>query len=213
MAEKFQYFNGVKFTRDEKTGYYLNSTLRMRMHRYVWEFYNGPIPDGYDIHHIDHDKGNNCIENLVMLKASIHRAMHTYEMVHSDEQKTKSHLEHIRPLASAWHASEDGREWHRRHYAECAERLHTPKNFVCIQCGKEFVSVQTGSKFCSNACKSAWRRDLGVDDVERVCTVCGKTYSVSKYRKTRTCSRSCAMKLRHSLMSGGRYEQSQKVAL
>ena len=43
MSEKYQYFNGLKFTRDDKTGYYLNSTIRKRMHRYVWEFYNGQI--------------------------------------------------------------------------------------------------------------------------------------------------------------------------
>lgn len=34
---KYQEYNGVIFCRDEKTGYYLNSTLRVRMHRYVWE--------------------------------------------------------------------------------------------------------------------------------------------------------------------------------
>ena len=59
MSSKYQYFNGLKFTRDDKTGYYLNSTIEKRMHRYVWEFYNGPIPKGYDIHHKDEDKANN----------------------------------------------------------------------------------------------------------------------------------------------------------
>ena len=43
--EKYQYYNGLKFTRDEKTGYYLNATNRIRMHRYVWECINGPIPE------------------------------------------------------------------------------------------------------------------------------------------------------------------------
>ena len=56
---KFAYFNGLKFTRDDKTGYYLNSTIRKRLHRCVWEYYNGEIPKGYHIHHKDNDKSNN----------------------------------------------------------------------------------------------------------------------------------------------------------
>lgn len=203
MAEKFQYFNGVKFTRDEDTGYYLNSTLRIRMHRYVWEFYNGPIPTGHDIHHIDHDKGNNSIDNLEMLTISEHRAMHAYETVHVDEERTREHLNGIRPLASAWHASENGIEWHKAHYSMMADKLHAPKEYSCLQCGKKFVSTQTESKFCSNACKSAWRRATGVDDVERICRVCGRPYSINKYQKTKTCGKECARKLRRLTMCGG----------
>jgi hypothetical protein len=42
------------------------------MHRYVWEFANGPIPENYDIHHIDNDKSNNGISNLMCLPKSEH---------------------------------------------------------------------------------------------------------------------------------------------
>jgi hypothetical protein len=34
------------------------------IHRLVWELFNGPIPEGLDIDHIDHDRQNNRIENL-----------------------------------------------------------------------------------------------------------------------------------------------------
>jgi sugar lactone lactonase YvrE len=70
--QKYQHFNGIKFTRDEKTGYYLNSTIRKRLHRYVWEFYNGKIPEGYQIHHKDKDKSNNDISNLELMPFSAH---------------------------------------------------------------------------------------------------------------------------------------------
>lgn len=33
-------------------------------HRIVWEMFNGQIPDGMEIDHIDRDSGNNRIENL-----------------------------------------------------------------------------------------------------------------------------------------------------
>ena len=73
---KHQFFNGIKFTRDERTGYYLNSTIRKRMHRYVWEFYNGTIPKGYEIHHKDRNKANNSISNLEIMQKGKHSSLH-----------------------------------------------------------------------------------------------------------------------------------------
>ena len=36
----------------------------MLLHRVVWTYHNGPIPDGAFIDHIDGDRRNNTIENL-----------------------------------------------------------------------------------------------------------------------------------------------------
>lgn len=38
-----------------------------RMHRLVWEIFNGPIPDGYEVNHINEDKTDNRIDNLNLL--------------------------------------------------------------------------------------------------------------------------------------------------
>lgn len=35
-----------------------------------------PIPKGFDIHHIDMNRNNNSIENLVMLPKELHRQYH-----------------------------------------------------------------------------------------------------------------------------------------
>ena len=35
-----------------------------RVHRLVWEAFNGEIPDGYEINHIDENTGNNSLSNL-----------------------------------------------------------------------------------------------------------------------------------------------------
>lgn len=37
---------------------------RYYQHRIIWEMHNGPIPDGFEIDHIDHDRTNNKIDNL-----------------------------------------------------------------------------------------------------------------------------------------------------
>lgn len=37
---------------------------KYKSHRVIWELFNGEIPEGYQIDHIDQDKTNNRIENL-----------------------------------------------------------------------------------------------------------------------------------------------------
>lgn len=46
------------------------------IHRLVWETFRGPIPQGYEINHIDHDKKNNQLENLELVTRSenMHKA-------------------------------------------------------------------------------------------------------------------------------------------
>lgn len=41
----------------------LNGKTHM-VHRVIWEMHNGPIPDGHQIDHIDHDRTNNLLSNL-----------------------------------------------------------------------------------------------------------------------------------------------------
>ena len=47
-----------------------------RVHRFVWEHFNGPIPDDKVIDHIDGDKTNNALSNLRLVsdKQNIHYA-------------------------------------------------------------------------------------------------------------------------------------------
>lgn len=59
---------------------YLQTTDRnnktCRIHRACWEAYNGLIPKGFDIHHINNDKIDNCIENLDCMLRSKHGKLH-----------------------------------------------------------------------------------------------------------------------------------------
>lgn len=45
-------------------------------HRKIWADNYGQIPDGMNIHHLDENKENNSIENLVLLKISDHARLH-----------------------------------------------------------------------------------------------------------------------------------------
>lgn len=69
----FFMFQGKKFSL-RANGYYgcTKGYDRRLLHIAVWEAMNGKIPKGHDIHHIDHDKSNNAIENLELYTKSEH---------------------------------------------------------------------------------------------------------------------------------------------
>ena len=45
-------------------------------HDVVWERHHGPIPAGFVVHHINHDKLDNRIENLELMDAVTHKRHH-----------------------------------------------------------------------------------------------------------------------------------------
>lgn len=68
----FLSFDGQKFTL-RNNGYYGKTYGdREMMHRYVWRYNNGTIPPNCDIHHKDHNRANNDINNLECLPKDEH---------------------------------------------------------------------------------------------------------------------------------------------
>ncbi|MFM9414394.1 HNH endonuclease signature motif containing protein [Peptococcus simiae] len=193
--------NGYKFTKDASTGYYLSSCKiggeRKRLHRYVWELEKGRIPKGYHIHHIDGDKNNNRIDNLQLLKGEEHASLHGVAKTQEEYQAQVKRMNHARGYAGIWHSSDEGIEWHKKHYERTKEKLHQKDDFVCLQCGKSYRAEATGvNRFCSSACKSAFRRQSGVDDIQKECAFCGKLFKANRYQQQETCGRACANRLR-----------------
>jgi hypothetical protein len=193
---KIAYYNGYRFTRDDKTGYYLSATKigdrRLRLHIYVYQCErNREIPKGWNVHHIDGNKAHNDIDNLVCIPQSNHFSYHSKKYTEIHKEEMMKQLEDIRPKASQWHASAEGHEWHKKHYAKMKDALYVKRTFKCLVCGKEFESTKADSKFCCNAHKTRYRNSLGLDNETRKCVVCGGKFSVNKYQPTKTCSKEC----------------------
>ena len=185
------------FRRDKKTGYYLSTKAigkkRKRLHVYVWEKEHGEIRKGYQVHHIDHDKGNNEPDNLALLTVKEHRQIHAKEMSEEAHSRMKRNLsENAITASKAWHGSPEGLEWHRQNGIK-AMRNRKPTSYKCTMCGGDFqtkhIYGKDENRFCSNKCKSAYRRKSGVDNADKICEKCGEKFIANKYAKVKYCTR------------------------
>jgi hypothetical protein len=200
-------FNGVKYRRYEDRPYFTPGQAdKVRgarfLHQDIWAAEHGPIPSGHDVHHQDGNPLNNDVSNLVLMESSAHQALHAAERQASGWYVTPeklAHLASIRPLAAAWHSTEEGHALHSQNGHKVWEQVET-RAAACGQCGKDFEyrSIQVPI-YCSNSCKSAARRASGIDDEVRECARCGKKFSINRYATRRCCSRTCGQQLRRAL--------------
>jgi len=203
MQQKYeaQYFNSIKFIQQGKNGYYKNQKLGISMHRYVWEFYNGKIPKGYEIHHIDGNKSNNDISNLQCLFANEHKKLHGRNLTDEQREWRRTNInENVRPKAIEWHKSECGKQWHREQVNFRQDNRRIVKG-TCLQCGKEIYGYNNQGhtkKFCSGACSQKYRRQNGLNNITKICEICGKEFITDKYRPKSTCSYKCGATLAYS---------------
>ena len=160
-------------------------------YRQKWERANGPIPFGHEIHHRDGNRRNHALSNLELVSPAEHIDRHRALGSLSSPARL-AHLDKVRPKAAAWHASPEGRAWHREHGVK-TWTARVPVQRECIRCGRPFMSVthRENDRYCSNACKAAWRRLSGIDDESRTCAKCGRTFTANRYSKTFLCSRQC----------------------
>lgn len=73
---QFVMFNGGKYTIKPSNYYAKTDGSRSLLHRDIWEYHNGQIPDGWDVHHINEDKQDNRLENLECIDKAEHTRHH-----------------------------------------------------------------------------------------------------------------------------------------
>ena len=71
-------YSGVKLTSQGRRDFKME-------HHLVWESQNGPVPEGFDIHHIDGDTYNNAIDNLECLSHEDHARLTAMEQANDHQ--------------------------------------------------------------------------------------------------------------------------------
>ena len=201
---KYAVFNNQRYVLRKDQGYFYktqiieNKTKTTMLHRMVYIHHYGEIKNGYSIHHIDENKMNNEIENLVCMKNSEHRKFHGSLLTEKQKEKMRINLlENVVPKSVEWHSSEEGIKWHKEHYEEMKDKLHQTAEYICKWCGKKYIAQKANKNmFCSQNCRNKDRSARGVDNIKRICKVCGKEFDINKYKKQDCCSYSCANKIR-----------------
>jgi len=203
-GQKYVWCKGLRFARDEKTGYYLNSSNHVRLHVFVWEQANCKVPKGYHVHHDNGDKNDNRLINLRLMSRREHIILHGKNLTAEEREWRRRNLaEKARPKASDWHRSEEGRKWHKEQARQLSKKMLAQKiEHICTVCGKHYFSHHHDGKFCSPNCKTKGRKRTGIDNVQRICVICGNTFIADKNNKTRTCSIRCRAQLRKKVMRG-----------
>ena len=187
-----QVFNGKEYHLYPGERYF--SRHNKRLHRVVWEYYNGPIPKWCHVHHKDGNTWNNDIENLELITGKLHLSKHTSDRVAEDPEQFRRNMHKAMEAAKGWHKSAAGREWHREHARSQGFGNGEKVEYICDQCGNPFLDKKRNYKhhFCSRKCAAAWRRASGLDDVTRPCEWCGKEFRSNKYDRQRFCSNACS---------------------
>src|SRR5690606_21816580 len=148
----YQDFNGKRYRLYKNERYYSRGCRRM--HEVVWESRNGKRPEGYHIHHKDGNTHNNDIENLSLVRASLHHRFESKKRHKEDPEYSKKFHEAGIEAAKEWHASEEGRKWHSEHGKRTWINREY-KTLKCEVCGKGYKSRHSArSKYCHQNCKA-----------------------------------------------------------
>ena len=186
VSDTKKIFNGFSFYKNKKGRY----SCTISLPRFLWQFYNGAIPENCDVHHIDFDKENNCLENLTLLTKEEHKKIH---MEHKSKisRKIESKSKFICLNCGREYAAVD--RGNNRYCSRKCQKEYDRKNHLetrqCIICGKNFMTdARSDSKFCSHECIGKFLNK----QIEKICPVCNKVFSDSVNGTQIFCSPQCA---------------------
>ena len=179
VDENHQECCGFKFYKNNQ-GRFVCSVV---MHRFIWTYFNGKIPDGYEIHHRDFNHDNNDISNLELLTKDEHKKIHGWNTAPSETiicpicgKRFKSIPSSKRKFCS------------RECYLETKRKREIRK---CLQCGKEFSArIDSNQKFCSADCSCEYRKRHEI----KICPICNKSFTAKISLKRIYCSDKCFRK-------------------
>lgn len=155
LDENHQEFNGKRYGLYKSNRYYRRTVstngkkTTASLHREVWEYHNGAIPDNLVIDHIDRDRHNNDISNLRLVTWKGNRD----NMSEENKQKSRDRLAKYNSLQTGkWWQDED-RKKKRAESLSSSWSTREPIQKVCILCGNIFYAKHNVAKYCSKECR------------------------------------------------------------
>lgn len=163
VNETTKEFNGYRYfrQRDTRKGRYYRRRVgdtTISLHKAVWEYHNGVVPEGFHVHHKDHNWHNNQIENLELLSQKDHSTYHWSSETRRREQG-KRVTKYATPRAKEWHGTPEGLKWHSEMSKKSWENRQ-PIEKECAYCHKKFQTLdrKQSGRFCHQNCKMNARR-------------------------------------------------------
>lgn len=180
--------------------YYTKTTGKgfCTLHRDIYEYFKGPIPDGWHVHHLDEDFFNNSPDNLGCMPYAEHRAEHSDVMAAA----ARKSIETARLYASEWHGTEAGLAFHKKLGRESWDNREREPIGTCANCGDPIESFfkrkdDAEARYCSRKCSRAVADRAKRYTVEAKCPVCEQAFQVRKWgKRAKTCSIICGSALR-----------------
>ena len=166
------------------------------LHQDIWIYYHGEIPKGYEIHHIDGDKGNNDIYNLQLLTKAEHRRLHLSKPELKSQFEKVFECEYCHKKFTAVDCGTN-----RFCSPECKIRFSYREESnqverICAFCGKPFkVYKYQDTKCCSYSCGRKYAVQQHLETAN--CIVCGKEFYRAEKSNKKYCSRRCATKAKY----------------
>lgn len=158
IDDKHQRFNGETYLLD-RTGHHRRLNY---LHRIIWNYCYGEIPEGYEIHHADLEKSNNDISNLQIMTGHEHKKLHR-----------KYAAKVTCPVCGKIFANRShGSKFCSRQCAGKARQMPTVEK-ICLACGKAFTTNRVEVKYCSFDCYAEARGRLP----KQTCLICAKVFS------------------------------------
>lgn len=142
IDDKHQKFDGFIYHVVKSNNHYF---YQGSIHRAVYSYYFGDIPEGYDIHHIDENPANNLIENLCLLDNASHAK------IHSTLDKHKEYICQI--CGKKFYKRIGKRLFCSRECLAISRKNKYYETRACVICGKEFEAYKHSTqKCCSRSC-------------------------------------------------------------